>query len=218
MDPLDGMPVERTSKTIRSIRHLLAAAQKMGRRRDMGAHLARSARKTVSKREASYGRDDGGRKLRSRKKGGEKVGKTKKGKGTKWMLATDKRGTPLGAYLDAASPAEVTLVEKTLEHTPHAKHMKRFVADRGYDSNSLREFLLNRNILPIIPKRSNNTKAMCQDGRNLRRYAHRWTVERTFAWLGWFRRLLVRHERLITTYRGFFHFACALLAIRVLLK
>lgn len=134
------------------------------------------------------------------------------------MLATDKAGTPLGAYLTAATPAEVTLVEKTLEHAPHAAAMQRFIADRGYDSNLLREFLLQRNIMPIIPKRSNNKKAICQDGRVLRRYGHRWVVERTFAWLGWFRRLLVRHERLLTTYRGFFHFACALLTIRVLLK
>lgn len=134
------------------------------------------------------------------------------------MLACDKRGTPLGVYLDAATPNEVTLVEKTLGHTFCIGEVKRFIADKGYDSNPLRTFLLDRGIVPIIPRRSNNKKAICQDGRVLRRYAHRWIVERTFAWLGWFRRLLVRHERLIATYRGFFHFACALLTIRVLLK
>jgi transposase len=36
-------------------------------------------------------------------------------------------------------------------------------------------------------------------------------IERTFAWLGHFRRLVVRYERLITVYAGFFHLACALL-------
>ena len=29
-------------------------------------------------------------------------------------------------------------------------------------------------------------------------YAQRWKVERTFAWLGTFRRLLVRHERYLS--------------------
>jgi transposase len=43
-------------------------------------------------------------------------------------------------------------------------------------------------------------------------------VERTFAWLGHFRRLVVRYERLITTYAGFFHIACALLTLRRVLK
>jgi len=134
------------------------------------------------------------------------------------MLACDQRGTPLGAYLAAATPNEVTLVEKTLGQMPGRGEIERLIADRGYDSNPLRTFLLDRGIVPIIPKRVNNKKAICQDGRTLRRYAHRWVIERTFAWLGWFRRLLVRHERLMATYRGFFHFACALLTIRVLLK
>ena len=48
-------------------------------------------------------------------KGGEKVGKTKRGKGTKWMVVVDGQGIPLGNYLDSASPAEVTLLEKTIE-------------------------------------------------------------------------------------------------------
>jgi predicted ATPase with chaperone activity len=42
--------------------------------------------------------------------------------------------------------------------------------------------------------------------------------ERTFAWLGHFRRLAVRSERLITVYAGFFHLACALLTLRQVLK
>ena len=37
-----------------------------------------------------------------------------RGKGTKWMVA-DGQGLPLGNYLDAASPAEVGLIEPTLE-------------------------------------------------------------------------------------------------------
>jgi putative transposase len=46
----------------------------------------------------------------------------------------------------------------------------------------------------------------------------RWMVERTYAWLGHFRRRVVRYERLITTYAGFFHLACALLTLWRVLK
>ena len=53
--------------------------------------------------------------LRPREKGGPKVGKTKRGKGTQWMVLVDGTGTPLGAYLEAASPAEVTRLEQTLD-------------------------------------------------------------------------------------------------------
>ena len=43
-------------------------------------------------------------------------------------------------------------------------------------------------------------------------------MERTFAWLGFRRRLRVRWERLLTIYQGFFTFALMLIAINRLLK
>jgi transposase len=52
-----------------------------------------------------------------------------------------------------------------------------------------------------------------QDGRALRRYRKRWKVERTFAWLQNFRRLLVRQDRFISVHQGFFHLACALICL-----
>ena len=64
---------------------------------------------------------------------GAKIGPTKRGKGTKWMVLVDGAGTPLGAYLDAASPAEVTLLEKTPASQPIRGKPDRLIADRGYD-------------------------------------------------------------------------------------
>src|ERR1700730_10323884 len=55
-----------------------------------------------------------GRQFRSGEKRGAGVGKTKRGKGTKWMVVVDGRGVPLGNYLHSASPAEVKLAETTL--------------------------------------------------------------------------------------------------------
>src|ERR671917_1192279 len=165
--------------------------------------------------------------LRPRQKRGPKVGKPKRGKGTKWMVLVDGTGTPLGAYLEAASPAEVALLERMLDTVAVGRPGKpgrprtrpeRLIADRGYDSNPLRARLARRGIEPIIPARRNHKRATHQDGRKLRRYRRRWIVERTFAWLGHFRRLVVRYERLITTYAGFFHLACALLTLRRVLK
>src|SRR5215469_1106910 len=49
------------------------------------------------------------------KKGGDKVGLTRKGKGTKWMLVVDGNGLPLGFHLDSARLAEVKLAELTLD-------------------------------------------------------------------------------------------------------
>jgi transposase len=122
--------------------------------------------------------------------------------------------------LEAASPAEVTRREQTLDTvvvgrlgTPGRprKRPKRLLADRGGDRNPLRARLAYRGIAPIIPAWRHPTHATPQDGCTLRRYRRRWIVERTFAWLGHVRRLIVRYERLITTSAGFFHLACALL-------
>jgi transposase len=168
-----------------------------------------------------------GRQLLPRKKGGLKVGKTKRGKGTKWMVLVDGQGTPLGVHLDSASPAEVTLLETTLETVSVARahraghprqRPEHLILDRAYDSNPLRERLVERGIEPIIPARCNNTRATHQDGRKLRRYRHRWIVERTIGWFGWFRRLLIRHERYAHLYLAFFHVACALMTLRQVLK
>ena len=55
----------------------------------------------------------------------------------------------------------------------------------------------------IAPHRRNRKKAKTQDGRKLRRYKRRWKVERLFAWLGNFRRLVVvRYERRAENYLG----------------
>jgi transposase len=93
---------------------------------------------------------------------------------------------------------------------------ERVIADRGYDSDPLRKRLKKRGIELVCPHRKNRRKPQTQDGRALRRYRRRWKVERTFAWLGNFRRLLVRQDRSLTIYQAFFHVACLLITLRYL--
>ncbi len=96
------------------------------------------------------------------------------------------------------------------------KNPRRIIADKGYDSDPLRERLKRRGIELICPYRKNNSHRKHHDGRKMRRYKRRWKVERSFAWLGNFRRLIVRHENLITVYRAFFHVACLMIVLRQL--
>jgi transposase len=138
------------------------------------------------------------------------------------MVVVDGQGIPLGGQLTSASPGEVTLVDSTLatikvprigRGRPKSKP-QRLIADKGYDSDAMRLRLKKRDIDVIVPHRRGRKRKSLQDGRKLRRYHRRWKVERTFAWLGNFRRLLVRHEREITVYRAFFHIACLIIALR----
>ena len=138
------------------------------------------------------------------------------------MVVVDGKGLPLGVRLESASPAEVKLAEATLaciavpRNGPGRPKQKpqRVIADKAYDADWLRINLKRRGIDLICPHRRGRKRPSLQDGRKLRRYRKRWKVERTFAWLGNFRRLLVRHERLITVYSGFFHLACLIIALR----
>jgi transposase len=91
---------------------------------------------------------------------------------------------------------------------------KRVIADRGYDSDPRRERLKKRGIELIAPYRKNNKQRRYEDGRKLRRYKRRWIVEPTNSWLGQFRRLLVRHEHLLSTYCAFFYLACLWITLR----
>jgi transposase len=122
----------------------------------------------------------------------------------------------LGSWLDSATPHEVTLIEKTLDRIPYRQRQKieRLIYDTAGDSDPLRERLNKQGIEFICPHRSNRKKKPTQDGRKLRRYKRRWTVERTFAWVGSYRRLLVRHDRLLVIYQAFFHIACLLTVLR----
>jgi transposase len=160
--------------------------------------------------------------VRLGKKGGPDIGTTPRGKGSKWMVVVDGQGIPLGIHVTSARPAEVTLVDATLNTIrvprPHGgrprQHPDRLIADRGYDSDPLRQRLQRRGIVAIIPYRNWNLRRRYDDGRHLRRYRHRWIIERTFAWLHSFRRLLVRHERFTSMYCSLLYFAAALIAVR----
>jgi transposase len=138
------------------------------------------------------------------------------------MVVVDGKGLPLGISVVSASPAEVTLVSSTLKTVsvprcgpgrPRSRP-ERLIGDRAYDSDPLRRSLARRGIELVCPHRSNRVRAKTQDGRKLRRYRRRWIIERTIAWYGAFRRLVVRYERLTSMYLAFFHFASAIIALR----
>jgi IS5 family transposase len=139
------------------------------------------------------------------------------------MVLADGKGTPLGICVEAASPAEVTLLENTLaavkvkrrkgeRRRPHKP--ERVIADRGDDSNGARARLVKREIEPIIPRRKNNRVATHQDGRKLRRYKRRGIIERTNSWRQNFRRLVVRYEHRVKNVAALVHLACALVTLK----
>ncbi len=108
----------------------------------------------------------------------------------------------------------MTLVEPTLKARFVEEQPQRLIGDKAYDSDPLDEALKREGIEMIAPHRSNRKRPKTQDGRPLRRYRRRWKVERLFAWLQNFRRILVRHDRYLANYLGFVHLGCMVILLR----
>ena len=149
------------------------------------------------------------------KKGGHKVGKTKRGKGTKIMAVADRNGLPVSVCTESATPHEVTLVMSTLLQMVVPDAPQDLIGDNAYDSDRLDAELRPFGIELVAPHRRNRRNST-QDGRRLRRYQRRWKIERLFAWLQNFRRLVVRYERHAENFLGMLRLAASLILLRYL--
>ena len=148
---------------------------------------------------------------------------TKVGKGTKRMPVVDGNGIPLAPSISRASRTEVGLAQETLERVrvPRGrgrprKRPRKLVADKAYDCDRFRGWLRRKGMISCIPPRRS------RKGRRKRwadEFKGRWRVERMFAWLGNFRRSVVRWERPAMMYEAFCILACIIIfCLRELLK
>ena len=130
------------------------------------------------------------------------------------MAVADSAGLPVAVSVGSASPHEVTHVDATLAGRFIDELPERLIGDRAYDSDPLDECMADQGIEMIAPHERNRRKPKTQDGRSLRRYRRRWMVERLFAWLQNFRRLITRHEYRMENYLGFVHLGCIVILMR----
>ena len=128
----------------------------------------------------------------------------------------DGGGIPLAAVLTGAQVHDSKVFEDlvgTVEPVKGSKGRPRkrpakLHADKGYDYPRCRRFLRKRGIKARIARRG------IESGQKLGRY--RWTVERTFAWLSYFRRLTVRYERRADIHEAFLELGCVLVCLNYL--
>jgi transposase len=106
-------------------------------------------------------------------------------------------------------------VEATLARSHVKGRPKKLVGERAYDSDKLNKRLLGKGIRMVSPHRGNRRpENKTQDGRELWCYLRRWKVERLFAWLGNFRRILVRHEFKPESYHAFVQLGAVMILLR----
>ena len=130
------------------------------------------------------------------------------------MGIADRSGLPIALHVDSASPHEVTLVHKTMQGRFLVQLPQRIIGDKAYDSDPLDDELKTRGVDMIAPHKNNRKRPKTQDGRPLRRYRRRWKVERLFAWLQNFRRLVVRYEYHLHNFLGMVQLGCIVILLR----
>jgi transposase len=148
-----------------------------------------------------------------------------RGKSAKKLLAiSDSTGLPISVYIaSTASPHhEVTLTEATIFTkcfvSNNEKPERLIGEDKAYDSDPLDEKLtIEYGIEMIPPHRFNRHRSRTQDGRSLRRYKHRWKIERLFAWLHNFRRIPLRYEYHTENYLSLVQLGCTMILLRMCL-
>ena len=148
-------------------------------------------------------------------KRGAAIGPTRRGKGSKIMAIADRHGLPVACGVASASPHETQLVEATLAQRFLRAKPQRMIGDAAYDSDGLDQRLHQRHGIRLIaPHKSNRRRAQTQDGRELRRYCRRWKIERLFAWLHNFRRLVTRWEYHEVNFLAMIQLGCLVILLR----
>jgi transposase len=135
-----------------------------------------------------------------------------------WLIAeVAALGLPLSVVLSAANTNDSTMFDAVLEdilpiRMPTGRRRRRrsgkVHADKAYDHRRCRVYLRRRGIRPRIARR------MIESSTRLGR--HRWTIERTGAWLGGWRRLRIRYERSSERFYALAMLACAVICFNAL--
>jgi len=150
--------------------------------------------------------------------GGDKIGRTKCGKGSKIMTIVNEDFKPLAAIVTSAQPHELRLIEETLRDLPDIIMPQKMVGDRAYDSDSHDKKAQQIGVKLIAPHRKNRKKKVTQDFKELEEvYKERWRVERFFAWTKYARRLLNRFEKKSFVFQAFLDLFSALTLLKELL-
>jgi transposase len=134
--------------------------------------------------------------------------------GSKHHLLVDATGIPLAWTVTGGNRNDVTQLVPLVERVPPVRgkvgrprrRPKRVAADRGYDHDKHRRALRRRGIGSEIARRQT------EHGSGLGHV--RWVVERTFAWLHNFKRLLVRYDRRHEIHEAFLALGCCLVCFR----
>lgn len=138
--------------------------------------------------------------------GDEAIGKSRGGNTTKIHLAVDSYGLPIEFILTGGEVHDSKAAIELIEKLPDAGYV---IADRGYDSEQIRELVRNKKAIPIIPRKRNSKVGNGDIDWCLYKYRH--LVENAFARLKHYRAIATRYDKLARNYASTLALACCLM-------
>jgi transposase len=202
LDCKDWRSVAGLARTIRAMEYGLQTILPLVQERGLGT-IARNARGRRRTSEPIARLDDrsgpptcGGRKRGQDSQG---LGRSRGGFSTKIHVAVNGEGQPVKLHLTEGERHDVTCAEILLE----GLEPEHVIADKGYDSDPLRQKIRSAGAKPVIPSRRN-----CRTRRyDRQRYKLRNVVERFINRLKHCRRVATRDDKLAVTFLGFVQLA-----------
>lgn len=138
------------------------------------------------------------------------IGKSRGGATTKIHIAADAHGNPIDFEITGGEVHDAKIANTLIEKVNSAEY---FIADKGYDSEDIRDQARAANMTPVIPRKSNSKKPNPEFDTYLYKLRH--LVENLFARLKHFRGIATRFEKLARNFKSMLFLACTFIWLKV---
>lgn len=138
------------------------------------------------------------------------IGKSRGGATTKLHVAADAHGNPIDFEVTGGEVHDAKVAHQLIAKIGVAEH---FIADKGYDSEAIREQARAAGMNPVIPRKSNSKKPNPEFDSHLYKLRH--LVENLFARLKHFRSIATRFEKLERNFKAMAYLACTLIWLKL---
>ena len=132
------------------------------------------------------------------------IGRSKGGNTTKIHMIVDSDGMPIKFCLSAGNVNDSTMATSIITDLTSTNNV---IADKGYDSEALRDYISDLGAKPVIPRKVNSKIGNSDMNWNLYKLRHK--VENIFARLKHFRAIATRYDKLAENYASMVALACA---------
>ena len=126
-------------------------------------------------------------------------------------MCADAHGNPIDFKVTGGEVHDSKTANQLIDALKEAEY---FIADKGYDSDAIRDQAKQGGMKPVIPRRSNSDRPNPEFDSYL--YKMRHLVENLFARLKHFRSIATRFDKLARNFKSMLYMACMFIWLQLL--